>query len=64
MIRAKIWTLDHRRLAGFKGAELESIPVQWANPQEVEDQMWKKTTNNGGTSIKLKLGNGQSTTIK
>ena len=60
----KIWTLDHRRLASFKGAELDSVPVQWATPQEVADQMWKMTTQNGGTSIKLKLGNGQSIIIK
>ena len=54
----KIWTLDHRRLASFKGAGLNSISVQWATPQEIADQMWKMTTKNGGTSIKLKLGNG------
>ncbi len=60
----KIWTLDHRRLASFKGAELDSIPVKWATSQEVADQMWKMTTKNGGISIKLKLGNGQITTIK
>ena len=57
----KIWTLDHRRLAAFRLSGLQEAPIQWADPSR---QMWKMTTTNGGTSIKLKLGNGQSTTVK
>lgn len=51
----KIWTLDHRRLAAFKISGLQKAPVEWADPA---GQMWKMTTTNGGTSIKLKLGDG------
>lgn len=60
----KIWTLDHRRLGAFKKAGLDEIPIQLATPEEVASQMWKMTTKNGGTSIKLKLGNGESMIIK
>ncbi|MDU1350945.1 MAG: hypothetical protein E6942_16825 [Clostridium argentinense] len=60
----KIWTLDHRRLGAFKQAGLDEIPIQWSTPEEVASQMWKMTTKNGGTSIKLKLGNGESMIIK
>ncbi|MDQ0087464.1 RHS repeat-associated protein [Paenibacillus anaericanus] len=60
----KIWTLDHRRLAAFRIADIENIPVQWASKEMVESQMWKMTTNNGGTSIKLKLGDGENLKIK
>ncbi|RYD52420.1 MAG: hypothetical protein EOP52_09695 [Sphingobacteriales bacterium] len=57
----KIWTLDHRRLAAFRLSGLKEAPIQWANPA---GQMWKMTTRNGGTSIKLKLGEGQSIMVK
>jgi hypothetical protein len=60
----KIWTLDHRRLAAFRLAGLTEVPVQWATPEQVQSQMWKMSTNNGGTSIRLKLGDGQSKTVK
>ena len=60
----KMWTLDHRRLGAFKQAGLDEIPIQWATQEEVTSQMWKMTTKNGGTSIKLKLGNGKSMIIK
>ena len=60
----KIWTLDHRRLAAFKLAGSETVPVVFATKKEVESQMWKMTTRNGGTSIKLKLGNGKSIIVK
>jgi RHS repeat-associated protein len=62
--QGKIWTLDHRRLAAFKLAGIEEIPVEWASKSLVESQMWKMTTKTGGTSIKLKLGNGESITVK
>jgi hypothetical protein len=38
--------------------------VQRATSEEVADQMRKMTTKNDGTSIRLKLGNGQSIIIK
>ena len=60
----KIWTLDHRRLAAFRMAELDMIPFKWATEKEVAKQMWKMSTKTGGTSIKLKLGNGVSITIQ
>jgi hypothetical protein len=59
--QGKIWTLDHRRLAAFKLSGLDKAPVNWADPTS---QMWKMTTNNGGTSIWLKLGNGNGITVK
>ncbi len=57
----KIWTLNHRRLGAFKLSGLSEAPIQWANPS---GQMWKMTTTNGGTSIKLKLGGGNNMIIK
>ena len=42
----------------------ESVPFRWATDAEVANQMWKMTTKTNGTSIKLKLGNGQSMTIQ
>jgi len=62
--QGKIWTLDHRRLAAFKLGGVEEIPVEWASKSLVESQMWKMTTKTGGTSIKLKLGNGESIIVK
>ena len=59
----KIWTLDHRRLAAFKIAK-KCVPFEYASKQEVENQMWKMTTRNGGTSMKLKVGDGQNTIVK
>ena len=59
----KIWTLDHRRLAAFRLARLNSVPVRWATPNEIAQNMWKMTTKNGGVSIELKLGNGKSVII-
>lgn len=57
----KIWTLDHRRLGAFKLAELEHVPVKWANP---DGQLWKMSTKTGGTEIKIKFGEGTSGTIR
>ncbi len=56
----KIWTLDHRRLAAFKLANIKEIPVEWATKSEVANQMWKMTTKTGGKSIRLKMGEGIS----
>ena len=60
----KLWTLDHRRLAAFRMAELDSVPFRWATDEEVAKQMWKMTTKTNGTSIKSKLGDEQSMTIQ
>ncbi|MEQ9405823.1 MAG: hypothetical protein RIM99_19685 [Cyclobacteriaceae bacterium] len=60
----KIWTLDHRRLGAFRLSGLNKAPVNWATPSQVQGQMWKMTTNTGGTSIRLKLGGGQNMIIK
>jgi len=60
----KTWTLDHRRLGGSRLSGLDQVPVEWVGPQTVESQMWKMTTQTGGTSIKLKLGDGTSITIR
>lgn len=60
----QLWTLDHRRLASFRLAELDSVPFKWATSDEVASQMWKMTTQTGGNSIKLKLGQGQSIIVK
>lgn len=59
----KIWTLDHRRLASFKLAG-KCVPVEWASPQEVKDQMWKMTTATGGKSMRLKIGDGKSIKVE
>jgi hypothetical protein len=56
----KIWTLDHRRLAAFRLSNLQEVTVNWVTPDQVKSQMWKMTTTNGGSSIKLKLGNGKN----
>jgi hypothetical protein len=47
----RIWTIDHRRLASFKLAGVDDIPVQWVTKDVVENQMWKMTTKNGGESV-------------
>lgn len=60
----QLWTLDQRRLAAFRLAGLEELPFQWATQDEIAGQMWKMTTQTGGTSIKLKLGNGESITVE
>ena len=60
----KVWTLDHRRLAAFRLAEVSEVPVQWATPEMVQQQMWKMTTKTDGMSIRLKLGQGAYQTVK
>ncbi|MCC5945594.1 MAG: hypothetical protein JJT94_11720 [Bernardetiaceae bacterium] len=60
----KVWTLDHRRLASFRLAGLNKIPITWAKPSEIEKSMWKMTTRTQGHSIRLKLGKNQNQIIK
>lgn len=57
----KVWTLDHRRLAAFRLSGLNSAPIQWADPSS---QMWKMTTQNGGLSVRMKLGDGNSMIVR
>ncbi|GAA4321039.1 hypothetical protein GCM10023184_06540 [Flaviaesturariibacter amylovorans] len=59
----KIWTLDHRRLAAFRLSGLNKVPVNWASKSQVQSQMWKMTTKNGGTSIKLKFSDGTNQVV-
>ena len=59
----KIWTLDHRRLAAFKAAAIEKVPVNWASDETVKNQMWKMTTRTDGKSITLKMEDGTKRTI-
>lgn len=59
----KIWSLDHRRLAAFKISK-KCVPYTWATPAEVKSQMWKMTTKNGGTSIRIKMADGKLIIVK
>lgn len=59
----KLWTLDHRRLASYRLAGIDSIPFNWASSNEVRNQMWKMTTTTGGETIRLKINNSTSKTI-
>ncbi|WP_349662310.1 DUF6531 domain-containing protein [Lysinibacillus zambalensis] len=59
----KIWTLDHRRLAAFRLANIDEIPVNWAKRSEVKHQWFKMSTKVGGTSIVLKMDDGTKSVI-
>jgi hypothetical protein len=59
----KAWTLDHRRLAAFKLAG-RCMPYQIASKDEVDNQMWKMSTKNGGKSMRLKMEDSQSMTVE
>ncbi len=60
----KMWTLDHRRLAAYRIAELDSVPFKWATDEEIANQIWKMTTKTEGRTIKLKIGNGKNIIIQ
>ncbi|MFJ6267066.1 RHS repeat domain-containing protein [Lysinibacillus xylanilyticus] len=57
-VDGKMWTLDHRRLAAFRLANIDEIPVNWASKKQVKNQWFKMSTKNGGTSIVLKMEDG------
>ena len=59
----KIWTLDHRRLAAFRLAKMEKVPVEWATAKTVNAEFFKMTTRVGGVSIRLKLGGSKNIII-
>jgi hypothetical protein len=48
-----LFTLDNRRLWSFQQAELP-VPYRMATPQEAAAEAWKFTTENGGTSIRVR----------
>jgi hypothetical protein len=49
----KIWTLDHRRLAAYRAAGIDNVPIKWANQGEVLGDAGKMTTEaaQGGRSM-------------
>jgi len=49
----QLFTLDNRRLEAFRRAGVD-IPYRMATPDEVAAEMWKFTTKNGGTSIRIR----------
>ncbi|KVC61634.1 hypothetical protein WI72_12125 [Burkholderia ubonensis] len=59
----KLWTLDHRRLAAFK-LPRKCMPYQMASQKEIDKQIWKMSAKYGGTSIRLKMEDGQSMTVE
>lgn len=50
----QIFSLDNRRLYAFKEAGINDIPYRWATTEEIANEAWKMTTNNGGTSIRVR----------
>ena len=49
-----LYSLDNRRLYAFKQAGIENIPYRWATPEEIANESWKFTTENGGSSIQVR----------
>jgi hypothetical protein len=49
----QLFTLDNRRLAAFQQAGVP-VPFQMATPEQAAAQAWKFTTQNGGTSIRIR----------
>lgn len=49
----QLFTLDNRRLAAFQQAGVP-VPYQMATPEQAAAQGWKFTTQNGGTSIRIR----------
>jgi hypothetical protein len=50
-----LFTLDNRRLLAFQQAGV-GVPYRMATDAEAASQMWKFTTNNGGTSVVVRGG--------
>jgi hypothetical protein len=48
-----LFTLDNRRLEAFRRAGVD-IPARMATPQEIAEEAWKFTTQNGGVSIRIR----------
>ena len=48
-----LFSLDNRRLWSFQQAEVP-VPYRMATPQEAAGEAWKFTTQNGGTSIRVR----------
>lgn len=49
----KLFSLDNRRLEAFRQAGVD-IPYRMATPEEIAAEAWKFTTQNGGTSIRVR----------
>jgi hypothetical protein len=49
-----IYSLDNRRLYAFKEAGIDNINYVWATPEEIANEAWKMTTNNGGVTIRVR----------
>ncbi len=49
----QLFTLDNRRLEAFRQAGVP-IPFQTATPDEVANEAWKLTTQNGGASVRIR----------
>ena len=49
----ELFTLDNRRLEAFRRAGVD-VPYQMATPEEAANEAWKFTTENGGTSIRVR----------
>lgn len=46
-------TLDNRRHEAFRRAEM-NVPYRMATPEESASEVWKFTTRNEGTSIRIR----------
>lgn len=49
------WTLDHRRLAAYKLAGIEDVPIVWAGEYKIIDEAWKMTTKNIGKEMDIRM---------
>ena len=49
----QLFTLDNRRLEAFRRAGVD-VPYRMATPEEIMNEMWKFTSRNGGTSIRVR----------
>ncbi len=56
-INGKLFSLDNRRLAAFTLAGIEHLPVKWATPGEVADDLiWRFSTVSEGMWVKIRGG--------
>ncbi|MFC0178756.1 ParB/Srx family N-terminal domain-containing protein [Thorsellia kenyensis] len=60
----KIWTLDHRRLASYRLAGLDSVPVEWVTQQQAMKEIWKMDTVTDGLTTILRVGDGNTRVIR
>ena len=48
-----MYSLDNRRLWSFQQAGVP-VPYKMATPSEIANELWKFTTPNGGTAIRIR----------